>query len=209
MKSYRKIIFYSLLVVAVLFIAFTGSVFLFRERIIKQFILEANKNLSTPIDIGEIDVSMFEDFPNLSIVFYDVYIEDSHPGKYPLLTAKTISFQLNPIEVWGGTYTIRGLHIRDAEATLKVDAKGVNNYTITKPAEGQANAITFQLANVQLRRIRFRYYSIPAEQDLKFTSESLSASIRSSSDLYTIDTDGEVTSEDLHIRKYSYFTNKS
>src|SRR5690606_31786264 len=97
-----------LLTIGVLLIAAVGSVFLFKDKIIQQFIREANKQLSTPVKIGEIDVSLFEDFPHLSIVFKDVYIEDSHPEQYPLFTATSLSFRLNPIEAYHGTYIITG-----------------------------------------------------------------------------------------------------
>lgn len=209
MAAYRKVLFYTLLVLGILFIAFTASVFLFRDQIIKSFILEANKSLSTPIQIGKIDVSMFEDFPNLSIVCTDVYVEDSHPGQYPLLTAKTVSFQLNPVQVWQGIYIIKGLQVRDAEATLKINDKGVNNYTITSKGDGTPSAITFELANVKLRRVKVRYVSIPASQDMRFSSEQLTSSISTKDDRYTIEADGDLTTEDINIRRNSYFANKS
>ena len=102
MKTLKKVALYSLLIFAVLLIGLVASVFLFKDRIIQQFIREANKNLGTPVQIGKIEVSAFEEFPNLAIVLYDVYGEDSHPGDYPLLTAKKVSFvhTINPIKVW-------------------------------------------------------------------------------------------------------------
>ncbi len=102
MKTLKKVALYSLPIFAVLLIGLVASVFLFKDRIIQQFIREANKNLGTPVQIGKIEVSAFEEFPNLAIVLYDVYGEDSHPGDYPLLTAKKVSFvhTINPIKVW-------------------------------------------------------------------------------------------------------------
>src|SRR5882672_7158964 len=113
-------------------IATTTSVFLFKDRIIQEFVREANKSLNTPVRIGKIDISAWSDFPNLGIEFTDVYVEDSHPGEYPLLTAKSISFYLNPVEAWNGDYSIRGLQIVDSETNLKIDAQGNTNYTIFK-----------------------------------------------------------------------------
>src|SRR6267154_3136349 len=98
LKTAKKILFYLCLTIVVLLIAISASVYLFTDRIIQQFVREANKNLNTPIKIGKVDVSAWNDFPNLAIEFTDVYIEDSYPGEYPLLTAKAISFYLNPVE---------------------------------------------------------------------------------------------------------------
>ena len=104
-----------------MFVAVTVSVFMYKDRIINQFIREANKQLNTPITIKRMDVSAFTHCPHLSIVFHEVYVEDSHPGQYPLLTAKQISFQLNPIEVWRGNYTIQGMKVHDSETNLKIN----------------------------------------------------------------------------------------
>ncbi len=102
MKTLKRLLFYISLAFGAILIASLTSVFLFKDRIIQQFITEANKSLSTPVKIGKIDISPWDDFPNMAIVFHDVYVEDSHPGNYPLLTAKKVSFFLNPIEVWKG-----------------------------------------------------------------------------------------------------------
>lgn len=121
-----------MLTAGVLVVALVASVFLFKERIINHFIREANKQLSTPVKIGKIDVSVFQQFPLMSIVLTDVHVEDSHQGQYPLLTARRIAFQMNPIEVWQGTYAISGLKITGSETNLKTNAKGENNYTVVK-----------------------------------------------------------------------------
>src|SRR5687768_18568458 len=97
------------------------------------------------------DISMFQDFPQLSIVLNDVYIEDSHEGQYPLLTAGEISFQLSAVEVWRGNYTIKGLRIYNSETNLKINKQGKNNYTILKPSDKKstnASTVSFQLTNV-------------------------------------------------------------
>ncbi len=133
-----------------LVISLVGSVFLFKDRIIQQFIHEANKNIGTPIKIKTIEVSAFQEFPRLAIVLNDVYVEDSHAGEYPLLTAKKISFTLNPLEVWRGNYAINGLQIFDSEISLRIDKAGKNNYTIVKSGGG-GSTVSFDLKDVKLK----------------------------------------------------------
>lgn len=211
MKTVRKILFYLSLATGVFLIALAISVYLFKDRIINQFIHEANKSLSTPVKPGKIDVSWFEDFPNLSIVFHEVYIEDSHEGQYPLMTAEAISFQLNPVEVWAGKYAIKGLLIKNSETTLKIDEKGKNNYTILKEkkTDSQTTAITLELKNVRLENTKVRYYDIKANQELIFTSDRLRASIKSKDDIYDIDADGQLTTEKIRVNQVELFNGKS
>ncbi|HEY3402790.1 MAG TPA: AsmA-like C-terminal region-containing protein [Ohtaekwangia sp.] len=211
MKKFWKILLYSVLAVIVLIVILVVSVFLFKDKIIHQFITEANKSLNTPVKVGKIDVSVFERFPQLSIVLHEVYVEDSHPGEYPLLTAKTISFQLNPIEVWRGKYVINGLHILESETNLKINDKGVTNYDILKKGNEKSTGtgvISFELKNVGLKKTRVHYFDLGDRQDLMFTSQALTASIQTSENLYTIEADGEVSTERISIEGKSYLDGK-
>jgi hypothetical protein len=195
----------------VLTISLVGSAVLFKDSIIKNFIEAANQNLNTPVKIGKLDVSVFEKFPQLSIVLTDLIVEDSHEGQYPLLTAARISFQLNPLEVYRGIYKIKGLEITDSETNLKINEAGINNYTILKHSSGEAknDSVVFELKNVQLINTRVRYVDFKRDEDLIFTSEKLDASIHSSSNVYIIQANGELTTEKIKIEKTSLFENKS
>ena len=149
MRTFRKVILYLFGTLLVIAIALIASVFFFKDRIIEEFIKEANKSLSTPIKIGKIEISAWNDFPNLAIEFRDVYVEDSHPEEHALLTAKTISFFLNPIEAWNGNYSIRGLQVTDSETDLKINAVGKSNYTIVKETKEGGGSISFDLPKNQ------------------------------------------------------------
>lgn len=211
MKTLRKIVFYLVITVAMLLIALLVSVFLFKDKILNQFVREANKQLNTPVKIGKMDVSVFESFPQLSIVLTNVYVEDSHPGIYPLLTAGHVSFQLNAWEVWDGIYTIKGLQVRDSETNLKINAKGVNNYDIVKEKDGSDEsgaALSLALKNVKLTNTKVHYLDLNSGEDLDFSSEDLLASIEASGDLYNIQAKGELTSS-LHISDETYLAGKS
>jgi len=212
LKLLRRVLFYLTLFIGVVVIALTVSVFLYKDRIINQFIRQANKQLNTPISIKRMDVSVFQQFPQLSIVFHDVYVEDSHPGQYPLLTAKKVSFQLNPLEVWGGNYTIKGMKIHHGEANLKIDENGGNNYTIIKKqtgSKGSQGAIGFALSNVSLYNTTAHYVDLRIPQDFTFTSKNLIASIHSSKDIYDIVAKGQLTSEKMMIGNHNYLGGKS
>ena len=188
------------------------SVFLFKEKIIAQFIREANKNLNTPVKIGAMDISMFPSFPQLSIVLKDVYIEDSHAGQYPLLTASEISFQLSPIQVWQGDFTIEGLKIKNSETSLKINQQGENNYTILKATgkkSGNTSTVKFHLEKVNLENTLVHYIDVNVEQHLTFKSEELLASIHSANDIYDIEAEGELTTERISVNQNEFLTGKS
>ena len=210
MKTLKKVLFYFTLTLVVVLIAFTASVFLFKDRIIQEFIREANKSLNTPVKIGKIEIATWSDFPNLAIVFTDVYIEDGLPDESPLLTAKTISFYMNPLEVWSGNYAIRGLQIIDSETSLKINAAGKNNYTILKKLSDstQTGSIRFDLKNVKLKNTKVTYEDRQAQQSHLFSSEQLTASIAITGQLYTIAGKGDVATGQIGIGSKVFLKNK-
>lgn len=212
LRIFGKIFFYTALAIAVLCISLALSVLLFKERIIAQFIREANKNLNTPVNIGEMDISIFSNFPLMSIVLKDVYIEDSHEGSYPLLTASEIRCQLSPVQVWKGNYTVEGLTIINSETNLKINKAGENNYTILKPKGKKTQDVSsmkFELQDVQLEKARVQYIDVNAEEHLTFSTEELLASIQSENDVYHIEADGELTTEKISVNGNSFLTGKS
>jgi len=210
LKTLKRVLFYISTAIGVLLIALTVAFFLFKDKIIKQFINQANKQLNTPVKAGRIEASVFEDFPQLSIVLHDVYVEDSQKGEYPLLTAATVAFTMDAIALWKGDYTIRGLIIRDSETTLKINSRGENNYTVVKSSgTGGSGSVTFELKDFRLYNSIVHYRDQRAKQDFDFSSESLTASIESSDDVYNIVAEGQVASKKIEVAGNSYFKDKS
>jgi hypothetical protein len=211
LELFKKILFYIALTSAVLVLSLTISVFLFKDKIINQFIREANKQLSTPAKVGKMEVSLWKSFPKISIVMTDVYVEDSHPGQYPLLTAGEISFQLSLVDVWREEYIVQGLRIKDSETYLKVNSKGENNYTIAKD-DGTKNAggsVSFELHRVSLENTTVNYNDQEANQQHTFKSSGLIASIQTIDDIYNIEASGELTTENINVNNKSFLAGKS
>ncbi len=211
MKRLKKILLYLCLSLVVMVTGVVVSVFLFKDRIIREFINEANKKLNTPVKIGKIDVSAFSHFPNMAIVFTDVYIEDSHPGIYPLFTADRVSFMLNPIEVWKGNYSIRGLSVKGSETNLKINSAGDNNFTVLKET-GDAESsgtVTLNLRQVILENTIVSYQDLQAKQHHVFNSNKLTASILVKGSLYSVETKGDVLTEQIEVNRDIYLANKS
>lgn len=201
MKAARKVFLYFLLAVGVVVTGLTVSVFIFKDRIIQQFIREANKTLNTPVKIEKIEVSAWRDFPHMAIVLKNVYVEDSHPGTYPLLTAKLISFSLNTWEVWQGKYSIRGMQVVDSETNLKVSADGDANYVVTKKSGGKGGSIRFDLKNVKLKNALVHYADQSASQHHIFTTDNLNTSVTATNTSYEIEAQGDVTTKQIKIKR--------
>ena len=202
---------YLLGALAVVLIGLLTSAFLFKDRIINEFIREANKSLNTPVKIGKVEVSVLSDFPNLAIVFHEVYVEDSHPGNFPLLKAGTVSFYINPIDAWRGQYNIRGLSIADSETNLKINKAGVTNYVILKPQEEStaSTSIKLNLKNVNIINARVDYHDQQIQQHHQFKTDQLLTTLIIDKEVYHITTRGDVTVAQIGIRHRKFLENKT
>ncbi len=210
LNKLTKTILYSFLSLLVIIIGLTVSAYFYKDRIIQEFIQEANKSINTPVTIGKIEISTWQDFPHLTIVFKDVYVEDSHPETYPLLTAKKILFSLNALEAWKGNYSIRGLQVIDSETNLKINKNGLNNFTIVKPSKDSVTStISFDLKNVKLINTQVSYEDIPVSQHHVFSSNELLSSIGIRGDLYKIEAQGDVLVQQIGIHQTLFLKDKN
>jgi len=152
---------------------------------------------------------VWQDFPNLAIVFTDVYVEDSHSRSYPLLTAKKVSFSLHALEAWKGNYSVRGLQISDSETNLKIDKEGLNNFTIVKHSKDSATSvISFDLKNVKLVNTLINYQDLQTNQHHEFSSEELISSIAIRGDLFDIKVKGDVLVGQIGINNQLFLRGK-
>jgi hypothetical protein len=209
LKAVKKILFYLFLSVTVVVLAFVGSVLLFKDRILQEFIDEANQTLGTPVDIGQIEISAWDDFPNLAITFKDVYVEDSHKQIYPLFKAKTVAFSLNAIDAINGKYSIQGLKIEESETHLKIDQNGKTNFAIFKESKKTTgDNIGFDLHKVKLAKTIVVYQDLKLRQHHEFESEDLIASVKSTNRIYHIEAEGDVTIGKIEIKTLSLLEKK-
>jgi hypothetical protein len=209
MRTLKKLLFYTFITLFVLAVGVGVAVYLYKDRIIQQFIREANKSLGTPVTIGKIAVNLLDDFPRLSIVFHDVYIEDSHPGKYPLLTANTISFSLDPWDVYRGRYVVQGLQVSESETNLRISKEGKTNYAIVKSGAAGKGSISFDLKDVNLLKSNVTYIDLSVIQHHTFTSEKLIATILARGNTYAITAAGDLTTGQIGIGKSRFLEQKS
>ncbi len=207
LKRFKRILFYFALTVVTLIVALVLSVPV-QDRIINEFIQEANKSLNTPVSIKKIDVSALSDFPNLAIEFHDVYVEDSHPGKDTLLAARKISFRLNPIEVFNGNYDVKGLRVERSITRLRINAVGKANYNIVKESGGEGGAIKFDLKNVKLIDTEVSYDDKEARQYHLYRSDDIGASIGINGNHYKIIASGDVTTEQITVGSQQFLVRK-
>ncbi len=136
-------------------------------------ISELNKNLKADVKVSEVELTFWSTFPNLSIDFNEVYIQDAVIGSTAsdtLLYSKRIRCKLNPFDIWNGEYRVKSVEVSPGVLNLRVDENGNNNYDIIKtPSDSLDDDGSFDLnlEKVSFENFRFNYINKATAQEYR------------------------------------------
>lgn len=150
----------------------SGGLYFFKDEIINALIGEVNKKLQTRVQVQEVDLTFWSTFPDLSVNFDEVFIQDTILGRFPtdtLFYSKQIQLRLNPIDIWNEEYRLKSVNISSGTFRMRVDENGNNNYSIL---EAKKDSLPDQEFNVDLEQIQILglNYSYENEQINQFYS---------------------------------------
>lgn len=151
--------FFGILISLILLISLL--LYLFKDDIIDYAISEINKTLKTEVHVDEIDVTFWATFPNLSLDFNHVFIQDAFPyatKKDTLLYTEQVRLKFSPMDIWNEKYNVKKIDIKPGTLKLKVDKKGAVNYDIFRESASKEKT-NFQLTleSIHATGIRFSY----------------------------------------------------
>jgi hypothetical protein len=118
-----------------LFLLITICMYLFKDKIIGIVVSEVNKTLNAPVAVKNVDLAFWGSFPNLSVDFNEVYIQDAFPNQKPkdtLLYSERIRLKFNPIDLWNKNYHVKAVQVYPGTLKVKINSKGEGNYNILK-----------------------------------------------------------------------------
>lgn len=161
--------FFGILLTLILVISFL--LYIFKDDIIDYAISEINKTLKTEVQVDEIDVTFWATFPNLSLDFNHVFIQDAFPyatKKDTLLYTEQIRLKFNPMDIWNEKYNVKKVDIKPGTLKLKVDKKGKVNYDIFKESTSEEKTnFNLTLESIHATGIRFSYSNRVNENSYK------------------------------------------
>lgn len=167
-------------------ILISGSLYLFKDRIIGVVISEVNTHLKVPVSVGEVDLAFWGSFPNLSVDFKQVYIQDAFKNstkKDTLLYTERIRLKFNPIDLWNKNYHVKEIQISPGTLQLKINKQGKVNYDIFKPSDSKSTtSFDLKLEKIELENVRFGYQNSLTNQiyKTKFIASTLAGDFSAS-----------------------------
>ncbi|MDR1973093.1 MAG: hypothetical protein LBQ31_00270 [Bacteroidales bacterium] len=174
-----------------LIVVATGGVTLYvythQEEIKQLLVKEINKNLLSPVTVQKIDISVFKNFPlvslqlkevraqalaapiELSIPTYDE-VEDSE-----LFYIEDISLSFNVIDIYKKNYVIKKITVNGGKFNLIQYDKIHNNYIIWKTSKSDTGTLSFRLSEIRASNTFVRYRQLYRALDAQITCKNVRA----------------------------------
>ena len=125
-KKILKIgILFSAIVLGI-FLLITGGLYFFKDEICGYVISEVNVHLKAKVKVAKVDLAFWGSFPNLSVDFNQVFIQDSYKNsteKDTLLYSDRIRLKFNPMDIWNEKYNVKAIDISPGTINLKINSK--------------------------------------------------------------------------------------
>lgn len=211
MKKLRKILIAVLIAFVILFGSVSAYLYLNQDKVVKQLIVAINEQLTVPVEVGEISINWYTDFPNIAVVFNNITIQEAiDNSSFPLAKLETLALSFNLIALIQGEYVFDKVTLRHGEVTIRVSPSGQRNYLITKKGantSGNQN-VNFDLSQINIDKVKINYVDEPMAQSYLTFAESISASLNKDGADYDIKVTGLINTEAIKLDDLSYFEGK-
>ena len=144
MKRFKKVIIGLLIFLVVVVGALAAIPFLFKDRLIETTKELINENINAKVDFGAVGLSLFRDFPNLTLSLKDfeiVGVEDFESIR--LAKAEEVAVSLDVMSViGGGPISLKNIALNEPDIHVLVLSDGRANYNIAKASENPGPTAT-------------------------------------------------------------------
>jgi len=146
----------------------SGLVFFFKDKICGLVLTEVNTQLNVPLRVSEMDLVFWSSFPNLSVDFNQLYIQESFPNAQPtdtLFYTERLRLTFNPWDIYQGKYHVKQVKVSPGKLAIRYDARGKENFDIFKPSPSSTKTdFNLTLKEVKIQGLRCVYDNASSKQ---------------------------------------------
>ncbi len=185
----------------------------YQAEIVGMVISEINKSLTAKVEVGKIELSLFEKFPQLTLSFKNVTVHGSLPQhQEPLAKAQRLYLTFNLWGLLGSSYVVNRVYLENADVRIYLDEQGNENYNIVRTGSSKpgkpSQEINFDLNRIFLTNVHVQYTDLSIDQQYKLQARQVTARLMVKGPDILINLDGQVQSHSIRIGDEKYFANK-
>ena len=124
------------IIVLLLLIAMIALPMVFKGKIVEQIKTSTNENLNATLEFDNVSLSLFSNFPDLSVEIQELDLKNNAPFEgVHLVRAHELLATVNLLSVFGETIEINQISIVEPNIDVRVLVDGTANYDIAKGSE--------------------------------------------------------------------------
>ncbi|NOQ75802.1 MAG: hypothetical protein GQ574_27605 [Crocinitomix sp.] len=210
----KKIAFWVFFISLFLVTVTTVILHIYEDDIKEYAISELNSHLKTDVQVRNMEVSIFHDFPNASIAFENVFIADAYEevtSDDTLLFAREMYFHFNLWDIWSGDYKVKRASIHQGQINLKTTKSGDINYGIIKPVEDsipKESNFSFLLDLLKVEDVDFVFMNRSTNQDYRLKIHEAFIRGDFAETNYQLNAEGDLLVEKLKSGSLTLISNK-
>ena len=191
-------------------------VYFYQDQIVARFVQESNRYLATPVQVKQISLSAFQDFPNITVSLDSVHLAGSLPNQQQALAnVAHIDFSFDLWQLLHGAYVIDRVALREGSVYLLVDAQGQRNFNIFRPTEPASDTpkntsqkVAFQLRDIVLDQVQIEYVDETIRHHTELVAQQARAILEVNDQQYDIQLSGDLLSERIQVDQSQYLRQK-
>jgi hypothetical protein len=212
LKKLRKFFFLLIISFVVLFGAVSAYLYFNQDKVVQQLIGAINKQLNVPVEVSNISINWYTDFPHIAVVCTDVNIQEAIEGStYPLAKLEQLALSFNLLSLIKGDYVFEKVSLTNGEVTIRISESGERNFLIVKRQDKPIDnkEVNFNLSRIHIDKVKINYVDESIDQSYITFAESLNAALNKVENDYFIDVKGKLNSKSIKIGELNYFEDKA
>lgn len=214
MKKFFRRLFIILSISLVLLLGLTAAAAaIFRKPIGNRIIQELNKQLTTELQVEQVNLSFFRNFPAASAVLKGVVLKDNQEGV--LLEAKTIAFRIGLMGLLNSKYKLDAVSISQGAISILIDEQGQPNYLIykTEPSDTSSSSqeekdLSVAFSEAVLDNMELIYVDESTQQTVNWILQDARFSGAFSNTTFSLNSEANIESRFVDIGSIRYLPGK-
>lgn len=188
-RIFRGFIYFLVFLVALLAISY-GVAQLYKPKILEAINRELQNGVNGEFQIGGLDFTIFEEFPNFSITLSDIYLRGPKYQQYgkDFFSAKKIFVHINPLHLVSGVVDLNSIAVREGDIFIFRAKDGYTNTDVfkTHPQNESTDTLkkesplSLNLTSILLKNTRLTFLDSLRKKSFDITFQETAASVSTS-----------------------------
>ena len=216
-KAFVRFLFIPLICLIILVIAAIALLYTQQQRLVSLAVKELNKKLPGELAIGSSNISIFQNFPYVSIAINDVHF---YSGKLqtdkPIFEAEKIFVGFSLTDILKHQYNVKVIFLKNGFLNLERENNGALNIVeasrlkmdTTVSSTGNTNELDMDLKKIVLKNMNVSYLDRQSSQQVVSHIDKIQSSFSNESDKFFSDLQGTLIVDYTHPGDSSLFRHK-